>query len=68
MTQDNPVDLSRESFAALAALLGLRMSAGRLDALYPDVRALLGRIAPLWDMDVSSVTPEEAMQSPGGGA
>ena len=66
MTQDKPAELSRESFAALAGQLGLRMSPERLDALYPDVQALLGRIAPLWDIDVSSVTPEEAMQGPGG--
>ncbi len=68
MTQHDPAELSAEAFAALAAQLGVRLSAERLEELYPDVRALLARIAPLWDIDVSSVAPEEAVQDPGGAA
>ena len=68
MTQHEPAELSAEAFAALAAQLGVRLSPERLEELYPDVRALLGRIAPLWDIDVSSVAPEETAQDPGGAA
>ncbi len=59
MAQHDPAELSAEAFAALAAQLGVPLSPERLAELYPDVRALLGRIAPLWDIDVSSVAPEE---------
>ena len=59
MAQHDPAELSVEAFAALAAQLGVPLSAERLAELYPDVRALLERIAPLWDIDVSSVAPEE---------
>ena len=59
MTQHDPAELSPETFAALAAQLGVRLSAERLDELDPDVRALLARIAPLWDIDVSAVAPDE---------
>ena len=54
-----PAELSAEDFAALAAQLGVRLSPERLADLYPDVQALMARIAPLWDIDVSSVGPEE---------
>ncbi len=63
-----PTELSAEGFAVLAAQLGVRLSSERLEELYPDVRALLGRIAPLWDIDLSSVAPEEATQDHGGAA
>ncbi|MCH8849045.1 MAG: hypothetical protein IIC32_08750 [Chloroflexi bacterium] len=59
MAQHDPDELSAEAFAALAAQLGVPLSPERLAELYPDVRALLERIAPLWDIDVSSVAPEE---------
>ena len=39
--------------------LGVRLSPERLAEVYPEVRALLERIAPLWDIDVSSVAPEQ---------
>ena len=68
MTQHDPAELSAEGFAALAAQLGVRLSPERLEELYPEVRALLRRIAPLWDIDVSSVAPEEAAQDLGGSA
>ena len=59
MTQHDSAELSAEAFAALAAELGVRLSPERLAELYPEVRRLLERIAPLWDIDVSSVAPEE---------
>ena len=68
MAQHDPAELSAEGFAALAAQLGVRLSPERLAELYPDVRALLGRIAPLWDIDLSSVAPEETAHDPGGAA
>ena len=71
MTQHDPAELSPETFAALAAQLGVRLSAERLDELYPDVRALLARIAPLWDIDVSAVAPDaigETARDVGGAA
>ncbi len=59
MAQHDPAELSAEGFAALAAQLGVPLSPERLTELYPEVRALLERIAPLWDIDLSSVAPEE---------
>ncbi|MCI0816242.1 MAG: hypothetical protein J4N29_04255 [Chloroflexi bacterium] len=59
MAQHDPDELSAEAFAALAAQLGVPLSPERLAELYPDVKVLLERIAPLWDIDVSSVAPEE---------
>ena len=59
MAQLDPAELSAEAFAALAAQLGVPLSPERLAELYPDVKVLLERIAPLWDIDVSSVAPEE---------
>ena len=68
MTQHDSAELSAEAFAALAAELGVRLSPERLAELYPEVRRLLERIAPLWDIDVSSVAPEEIGQDAGGAA
>ena len=68
MTQHDSAELSAEAFAALAAELGVRLSPERLAELYPEVRRLLERIAPLWDIDVSSVAPEEIAQDAGGAA
>ena len=59
MAQHDPAELSADGFAALAVQLGVRLSPERLVEVYPEVRALLERIAPLWDIDVSSVAPEE---------
>ena len=68
MTQHDSAELSAEAFAALAAELGVPLSPARLAELYPEVRRLLERIAPLWDIDVSSVAPEEIAQDAGGAA
>ena len=68
MTQHEPAELTPETFTALAAQLGVRLSPERLAELYPDVRALLARIAPLWDIDVSAVAPEEIARDAGGAA
>jgi len=59
VAQHDPAELSADAFAALAVQLGVRLSPERLAEVYPEVRALLERIAPLWDIDVSSVAPEE---------
>ena len=59
MAQHDPAELSADAFAALAVPLGVHLSPERLAEVYPEVRALLERIAPLWDIDVSSVAPEE---------
>ena len=61
-------ELDKDTFLALAAQMGLSGDAEHLDALYLEVRALLTRIAPLSDIDVSSVAPEEAMPGHGGPA
>ena len=45
---------------ALAAQLGLTASQEHLEVLYREVRALLGRMAPIDDIDVSEVPPEDA--------
>ncbi len=68
MAQHDPAELSAEGFAALAVQLGVRLSPERLAELYPDGRALLGRIAPLWDIDLSSVAPDETARDLGGAA
>ena len=68
MAHESRPELDKETFLALAAQMGLSGDAEHLDALYPEVRALLGRIASLWDIDVPSVAPEEAAPGHGGPA
>ena len=68
MANESRPELDKAAFLALAAQMGLSGDAEHLDALYPEVRALLARIAPLSEIDVSSVAPEEAAPGHGGTA
>ena len=45
---------------AMAAQVGLTASQEHLEVLYREVKALLTRMAPIDDVDVSEVPPEEA--------
>jgi hypothetical protein len=53
-------ELSQETFMAMAAQLGLTASPEHLEVLYREVKALLTRMAPIDDVDVSEIPPEEA--------
>ena len=53
-------ELSQETFMAMAAQVGLTASQEHLEVLYREVRALLFRMAPIDDVDVSEIPPEEA--------
>ncbi len=68
MAHESRPELDKATFLALAAQMGLSGDAEHMDALYPEVRALLARIASLSEIDVSSVAPEEAALGPGGPA
>ena len=57
-------DLSKEAFEELAAHVGLHVSAEHLDVLRGEVNALLARVAPIADVDVSEVPPEQASLAP----
>ena len=58
-----PGPMSKETFLAIAATMGLDMTDGHLDVLYPEVAALLQRVAVLRDIDTSSVAVEHAAAS-----
>ena len=57
--------LTPDAFVAWARALGLRASADHLALLRPEVRALLERIGPLEDIDLSSVPIERAFGDAG---
>ncbi len=55
--------MNKETFLTLAAALGLDIGDGHLDALYPEVLALLLRIEAVHDIDASEVPVEHAVSS-----
>jgi len=54
-------DMTPEGFAAWADVLGLTASQDHLTILRPEVLAMLSRIAPLYDIDVSAIPVEDAI-------
>ena len=54
-------DISPAAFAAWAQAVGVDADPERLELLRREVGALLGRIAPLDDIDVSGVAIEDAI-------
>ncbi len=61
--------MTLEQFKAMAEQVGINASQEHLETLHGEVEALLRRMAPLHDIDVSEIPPEEAgMTSDGGSA
>ena len=52
--------LSKEAFLAWAAQVGIDASPEHLDSLHAEVGALLTRIEPLADIDITEVPPDVA--------
>ena len=56
-----PTELTPDSFAAWARAVGLNAPPEHLEALRPEVEAMLGRIAPLDAIPVDGVPVERAV-------
>ena len=56
-----PNELTPEAFAAWARAVGLTADAAHLEALRPEVQAMLGRIAPLDAIAVDGAPVERAI-------
>ena len=54
-------EMTPDAFAAWAQAVGLRASPAHLEALRPEVQAMLGRIAPVAAIDVSDIAIEDAI-------
>lgn len=56
-----PNELTPEAFASWARAVGLTADAAHLEALRPEVQAMLGRIAPLDAIAVDGAPVERAI-------
>lgn len=63
MSNDPLKDISRETFDAWAAHLGLDIEPEHLNKLYPETLALLKRMSAVHLVDVSEVDPIEATET-----
>ena len=60
--------MTREQFIAMAERAGIKATPEHLDTLHAEVEALLRRMAPLHDIDLSETAPEDAGMTRDGGA
>ena len=56
-----PIELTPDAFAAWARAVGLTADAAHLEALRPEVQAMLSRVAPLDAIVVDGVPVERAV-------
>jgi hypothetical protein len=66
MERERDAQLTQEAFVAMAAMLGVELQEGDLEALHPEVAGLLERVAAVHEIDASSVPPEHAVSSADG--
>ena len=63
MSTDPLKDISRETFDAWAAHMGLEVDVEHLNKLYPETLALLKRMSSVHQVDVSEVDPMESTET-----
>ena len=63
MARQTPPDLTDESFTVWATQIGIQAGAAHMSTLHGEVHALLRRLAPVGDIDTSSVSMEDAVST-----
>lgn len=56
-----PPELTPEAFASMARAAGIDASPEHLETLRPEVEALFGRMAPIYDIPVDGIPVERAI-------